>query len=236
MRKNYKVSIIVAVGFVAALGFFVVGFDQGHILSIIYGNQAFPELYIHELTHDMRHAVGFGCNEICPDLQEIIADEYSKDKFNFSKLIRNEENQYCASTNEEQSDYCYSLEDIVFGNARKSWTVYPGGAGWQIPRTSTLEPIYKEVNIGMRSLNFTAMLDDKIFVNKCESNGGVWNYTYHDCEGLWNVCSEIGGINIQEDITPPCTDTGILDDDLLTIKVCRGPTTIRVSCVFENEN
>ena len=56
------------------------------------------------------------------------------------------------------------------------------------------------------------MLDDKIFVNKCESSNGVWNYTNHSCEGLWNICSNIGGINIQEDIMPPCTGTGIIDD------------------------
>jgi len=45
-----------------AAGLFVVGFDQGHIFSLVYGEQAFTDLYIHELTHDMRHAAGFPCH------------------------------------------------------------------------------------------------------------------------------------------------------------------------------
>ena len=43
-------------------GLFVVGFDQGHIFSLVYGEQAFVDLTIHELTHDMRHAAGFPCH------------------------------------------------------------------------------------------------------------------------------------------------------------------------------
>ena len=53
---------IVALAFVFAAGLFVVGFDQGHIFSVVYGEQAFEDLYIHELTHDMRHAAGFPCH------------------------------------------------------------------------------------------------------------------------------------------------------------------------------
>ena len=47
---------------VFATGLFLVGFDQGHIFSLVYGEQAFEDLYIHELTHDMRHAAGFPCH------------------------------------------------------------------------------------------------------------------------------------------------------------------------------
>ena len=115
--------------------------------------------------------------------------------------------------------------DIVFGNARKSWTVFPGGAGWVPPQNSTLVRIYKEVDFGITPLDFTAMLDDKIFVNKCESNGGVWNYTYRDCEGIWEICKDIGGIQINRDITKPCTSG-----------VCLDGTIYRISCVFEYEN
>ena len=39
-----------------------VGFDEGHIFSIVLGGQAFEDLFIHELTHDMRHAAGFPCH------------------------------------------------------------------------------------------------------------------------------------------------------------------------------
>ena len=53
---------IVALAIIFAAGLFVVGFDQGHIFSLVYGDQAFADLHIHELTHDMRHAAGFPCH------------------------------------------------------------------------------------------------------------------------------------------------------------------------------
>ena len=43
-------------------GLFVVGYDQGHLFSVIMGETAFEESYLHELTHDMRHAAGFPCH------------------------------------------------------------------------------------------------------------------------------------------------------------------------------
>ena len=52
----------IAIGFLAAIalfGIFVVGYDQGHIFSLVQGNQAFDMKYLHEITHDMRHAAGF---------------------------------------------------------------------------------------------------------------------------------------------------------------------------------
>ena len=53
---------IVVLAIIFAAGLFLVGFDQGHIFSLVYGEQAFEDLYIHELTHDMRHAAGFPCH------------------------------------------------------------------------------------------------------------------------------------------------------------------------------
>ena len=53
---------IIALSLVFVAGLFVVGFDQGHIFSLVYGEEAFTDLYIHELTHDMRHAAGFPCH------------------------------------------------------------------------------------------------------------------------------------------------------------------------------
>ena len=47
---------------VFATGLFIIGFDQGHIFSIIYGESSFTEQFLHELTHDMRHAAGFPCH------------------------------------------------------------------------------------------------------------------------------------------------------------------------------
>ena len=47
---------------VFVFGLFIVGFDQGHIFSIIYGESSFIDQFLHELTHDMRHATGFPCH------------------------------------------------------------------------------------------------------------------------------------------------------------------------------
>lgn len=63
-RSPGKVSVaaVVVLGLVFAVGLFVVGFDQGHIFSIAFGEQAFEDMYVHELTHDLRHAAGFPCH------------------------------------------------------------------------------------------------------------------------------------------------------------------------------
>ena len=56
-----KVAIAV-LSTIFAIGLFVVGFDQGHIFSLVIGETAFDQMFIHELTHDMRHAFGFPCH------------------------------------------------------------------------------------------------------------------------------------------------------------------------------
>ena len=61
-KSGVPIIAIIALAFVFAVGLFLVGFDQGHIFSVVYGEQAFEDLYIHELTHDMRHAAGFPCH------------------------------------------------------------------------------------------------------------------------------------------------------------------------------
>jgi hypothetical protein len=61
-KSDVPIIAIVALAVIFAVGLFLVGFDQGHIFSIVYGEQAFEDLYIHELTHDMRHAAGFPCH------------------------------------------------------------------------------------------------------------------------------------------------------------------------------
>jgi len=61
-KSGIPVFAIVVLAVIFAIGLFVVGYDQGHIFSIIQGAEAFDELYIHELTHDMRHAAGFPCH------------------------------------------------------------------------------------------------------------------------------------------------------------------------------
>ena len=61
-KKGVPTIAIIALAVVFAAGLFVVGFDQGHIFSVVYGEQAFDTMFIHELTHDMRHAAGFPCH------------------------------------------------------------------------------------------------------------------------------------------------------------------------------
>jgi hypothetical protein len=61
-KNSIPIIAVVALSIIFATGLFVVGFDQGHIFSLVYGEEAFQDLYIHELTHDMRHAAGFPCH------------------------------------------------------------------------------------------------------------------------------------------------------------------------------
>ena len=62
--SKYSVPIyaVAILAIIFVLGLFVVGYDQGHIFSVIIGEQAYEDLYIHELMHDMRHAAGFPCH------------------------------------------------------------------------------------------------------------------------------------------------------------------------------
>jgi uncharacterized membrane protein SpoIIM required for sporulation len=48
--------------FVLLFGLFVVGYDQGQLFSLVQGDQAYNDLWIHEFSHDMRHAAGFPCH------------------------------------------------------------------------------------------------------------------------------------------------------------------------------
>lgn len=61
-KAGISKSAIVILVAIFAVGFFIVGFDQGHLFSLVYGEQAFDAQFIHEMTHDMRHAAGFPCH------------------------------------------------------------------------------------------------------------------------------------------------------------------------------
>jgi hypothetical protein len=61
-ESKIPIFTIAILAVIFAVGLFVVGFDQGHIFSVVLGEQAYEDLYIHELTHDMRHAAGFPCH------------------------------------------------------------------------------------------------------------------------------------------------------------------------------
>ena len=60
-KSTPKVAIIVLVA-IFTIGLFLVGFDQGETLSLVYGQDAYLDAFLHEVTHDMRHAAGFPCH------------------------------------------------------------------------------------------------------------------------------------------------------------------------------
>jgi hypothetical protein len=61
-ESKIPIFAIAILAIIFVVGLFVVGYDQGHIFSVVLGEQAYEDLYIHELTHDMRHAAGFPCH------------------------------------------------------------------------------------------------------------------------------------------------------------------------------
>ena len=55
----------IAVGILLAIllfGMFIVGYDQGQLFSLVEGQKAFDDLWVHEFYHDLRHAAGFPCH------------------------------------------------------------------------------------------------------------------------------------------------------------------------------
>ena len=61
-KSSVPTLAVVILAVIFGFGLFLVGYDQGHLFSIIQGAEAFDDLFIHELTHDMRHAAGFPCH------------------------------------------------------------------------------------------------------------------------------------------------------------------------------
>ncbi len=59
--KVPKTAVGILLG-VMLFGLFMVGYDQGHVFSIVEGQSAFDTLWMHEFYHDMRHAAGFPCH------------------------------------------------------------------------------------------------------------------------------------------------------------------------------
>ena len=60
--NTVPISAIIALAFVFILGLFIVGYDQGHVFSVVKGEQAFVDQFLHEFSHDLRHAAGFPCH------------------------------------------------------------------------------------------------------------------------------------------------------------------------------
>ena len=47
---------------IAILSIYMVGYDQGQLFSMVQGKDAFDTMWLHEFTHDVRHASGFPCH------------------------------------------------------------------------------------------------------------------------------------------------------------------------------
>jgi len=56
---NVPLFSIIILSIVCVFGLFIVGYDQGHIFSVVQGEQAYVDQFIHELTHDIRHAASW---------------------------------------------------------------------------------------------------------------------------------------------------------------------------------
>ena len=59
LAPNVLVGILLGI---CLMGIFVVGHDQGHLFSLVQGQEAFDTMWMHEFYHDMRHAAGFPCH------------------------------------------------------------------------------------------------------------------------------------------------------------------------------
>lgn len=52
----------VAVLLVGLVALYIVGLDQGLVLSVVQGDLAFDQNLIHEILHDARHTAAFPCH------------------------------------------------------------------------------------------------------------------------------------------------------------------------------
>ena len=52
----------IAIVLVGLFALYVMGLDQGRLLSVIQGDVAFDQNLIHEFVHDARHTAGFPCH------------------------------------------------------------------------------------------------------------------------------------------------------------------------------
>ncbi len=56
-----KFSIVI-LAIIAIFSIYIVGYDQGQLFSLVQGNEAYDTMWLHEFTHDIRHAAGFPCH------------------------------------------------------------------------------------------------------------------------------------------------------------------------------
>ena len=57
-----RVGPQILIGALGLAAIYVLGLDQGILLSVVQGELAFDQNLIHELVHDARHAAAFPCH------------------------------------------------------------------------------------------------------------------------------------------------------------------------------
>ncbi len=61
-KDGFPTFAIAILAIIAIVSIHIVGYDQGQLFSLVQGNEAYDAMWLHELTHDMRHAAGFPCH------------------------------------------------------------------------------------------------------------------------------------------------------------------------------
>ena len=61
VEQTPKLAMVI-LAVIAIISVYVVGFDQGQLFSLVQGNGAYENMFLHEFTHDIRHAAGFPCH------------------------------------------------------------------------------------------------------------------------------------------------------------------------------
>ncbi|MEM2161597.1 MAG: CbtB domain-containing protein [Candidatus Nitrosocaldus sp.] len=59
---KYPILALAVLAAIFAFTSFALGYDQGQLFSIVVGDKAYEENFLHELFHDTRHALGFPCH------------------------------------------------------------------------------------------------------------------------------------------------------------------------------
>ncbi len=62
MVSPWQIGLPFLAAAVGLMGLYVMGLDQGYLLSLVQGNAAFDQNLVHEFLHDARHAAGFPCH------------------------------------------------------------------------------------------------------------------------------------------------------------------------------
>ena len=61
VEQTPKLAMVILAA-IAIISVYVVGYDQGQLFNLVQGNGAYENMFLHEFTHDIRHAAGFPCH------------------------------------------------------------------------------------------------------------------------------------------------------------------------------